>query len=305
MARHFSSDPWSETQPTHTAQTPEWAESQSKRSCCSGCFWFFLAPALFLISSLLVYLFFPGRTNILIMGLDVREQDSYVGRTDTLILSTIEPWLPYAGMLSIPRDLWVTIPNRGENRVNAAHFFAEAEQPGSGPNATMLTVSSNFGVDVDYYIRIRFIGLLEVVDALGGITVELPDEISGAISEDQQLNAEEALALVRDRAGSDDFFRLQRGQIFLKALLKNMLSPSNWSRLPQVIKALSQFVDTDLPIWLWPRLSLAVLRSGVENIDSRLITRQLTIPFTTQEGAQVLAPNWELINPILLEMFDQ
>ena len=304
MTQHLSSDPWSETQPTPTAQTPKWAGPKPKRSCCCGCFWFFLAPSIFLISSLLVYFFFPGRTNILVMGLDVREQDSYLGRTDTLILSTVEPWQPYAGMLSIPRDLWVTIPNFGENRVNAAHFLAEAEQPGSGPHATMLTVSSNFGVDVDYYVRIRFIGLLEVVDALGGITIELPDEITGSTSGDQ-LDAEQALALVRDRAGSDDFFRMQRGQIFLKALLKNMLSPRNWSRLPQVLGALSQFMDTDVPIWIWPRLGLAVLRSGVENIDSHLITRELTIPFTTQGGAQVLAPNWELINPILLEIFDQ
>ncbi|MBC8504632.1 MAG: LCP family protein, partial [Chloroflexi bacterium] len=291
--------------PPHSAQPQGWADPQSNRSCCGGCFCFPLAPATLLAFTFILYFLFPGRTNILIMGLDVREQDSYVGRTDTLILSTVEPWQPYTGMLSIPRDLWVTIPSVGENRVNTAHFFAETEQPGSGPNAAMLTVSSNFGVDVDYYVRIRFIGLLEVVDALGGITVDLPDEITGAISGDQQLDAEDALALVRDRAGSDDFFRMQRGQIFLKALLKNMLAPGNWLQLPQVLEALSESVDTDIPIWLWPRLGLAVFRYGVENIDSRVITRQMTIPFTTEGGAQVLAPNWDEINPVILEIFDQ
>jgi len=239
------------------------------------------------------------------MGLDVREQDSYVGRTDTLILTTVEPWQPYAGMLSIPRDLWVTIPNYGENRVNAAHFFAEADQPGNGPEAALLTVSSNFGVDVDYYVRIRFIGLLEIIDALGGISVLLPQELSGIISGDQPLNPEDALALLRDREGSDDFFRMQRGQIFLIALLKNMLAPENISRLPQTLEAFSKFIDTDVPVWLWPRLSIAVLRYGVENLDSRLISREMTIPFTTSVGAHVLAPNWEVINPVLLEMFGQ
>ena len=305
MTRYSSSDPWSETQPTHIAKTPEWAEPPRRRSCCGGCFWFLLASTISFTFILLLYFLFPGRTNILVMGLDVREQDSYVGRTDTLILTTVEPWQPYAGMLSIPRDLWVTIPNYGENRVNAAHFFAEADQPGNGPEAALLTVSSNFGVDVDYYVRIRFIGLLEIIDALGGISVLLPQELSGIISGDQPLNPEDALALLRDREGSDDFFRMQRGQIFLIALLKNMLAPENISRLPQTLEAFSKFIDTDVPVWLWPRLSIAVLRYGVENLDSRLISREMTIPFTTSGGAYVLAPNWEVINPVLLEMFGQ
>lgn len=304
LTHYPPSDPWSTTQPT-TPDSSNWAEPTRKRSCCGGCLWSLAAPGLVLALILLLYLLFPGRTNILLMGLDVREPNSYLGRTDTLILTTIEPWQPYAGMLSIPRDLWVTIPNYGENRVNAAHFLVEADQPGGGPEAAMLTVSSNFGVDVDYYVRIRFIGLLEVVDALGGIALELPQDMSGYSAGDHLLDAEQALALIRDRSGSDDFFRMERGQIFLKALLKNMLSPSNWPRLPQTLQALSEFVDTDLPVWLWPRLAFGLLRLGLENIDSRVITREMTYPFTTTGGAQVLAPNWNAINPVLMEMFEQ
>jgi len=311
LTHYPSSDPWSETQPTYATHPrpnlPEWAELPRKRSCCcaSSCLWGLAAPSLALTLILLVYLLYPWRTNILLMGLDVREPDSYLGRTDTLILTTIEPWRPYAGMLSIPRDLWVTIPSYGENRVNAAHFLAEADHPGAGPGAVMLTVSFNFGVDVDYYIRIRFIGLLEVVDAMGGIVVELPRDMSGYPAGEHLLDAEQALALVRDRAGSDDFFRMERGQIFLKALLKNMLAPANWPRLPQTLRAMSEFVDADLPVWLWPRLGFAALRLGVRNIDARVITREMTYPFTTAGGAQVLAPNWSAINPVLMEMFGQ
>ena len=88
------------------------------------------------------YLFFPNRTNILLLGLDYTDPWNSVGRTDTLILSTFVMPDSYVGMLSIPRDLWVTIPGYGENRINTAHFFAEAKQAGSGPAQTIETIES-------------------------------------------------------------------------------------------------------------------------------------------------------------------
>lgn len=239
------------------------------------------------------------------MGIDSRDPESTLGRTDTLILTTITPWEPYVGMLSIPRDLWVTIPGYGQDRVNAAHFYAEASQAGSGPEATMQTISHNFGLDVDYHIRIRFVGFLSMVEALGGLEVELPEPMSGYPAGTHKLDSELALALVRDRAGSDDFSRMARGQIIIKAFIKRLLTPSALIRLPQTLAALSDFIETDVPVWLWPRLVVASLRVGTDKFDSRIITREMTNPFTTSGGAQVLAPNWDLINPILLEMFGQ
>jgi LCP family protein required for cell wall assembly len=309
MNQQQPADPWSETQPTQTPYQPEerlaWAEPKRKRPCCSGCFLAVITPFILLAGILLIYLLFPGRTNILVFGLDSRDPDSLLGRTDTIILTTIEPWQPYTGMLSIPRDLWVDIPQYGENRINAAYFFAEADQPGSGPEAIMQTISASFGVDVDYYVRIRFIGFLSVVDALGGIEVELPRAMSGYPAGVHQLDAELALALVRDRAGSDDFSRMERGQLFIKAVLKHLLSPEAMTNIPQTLDAFSSFIETDIPIWLWPRLAFALLRLGPEGLDARIITREMTNPFTTSGGAQVLAPNWELINPVLMEIFGQ
>lgn len=299
-----------DTQPTQTpyqpAQRVEWAEPpRRRRSCCGGCFLAFFAPSALVFGALLLYLLFPGRTNILIFGIDSRNPNSLLGRTDTLILSTVEPWQPYIGTLSIPRDLWATIPNYGEDRINTAYFYAEAEQPGSGPEAIMQAVNSNFGVDVDYYVRIRFIGLLSLIEAMGGLQIELPEAMSGYSAGVHELTPELALALVRDRAGSDDFSRMQRGQLFLRAVLKSLLSANNISQYPQIIAALSEFVETDVPMWMWPRLGVGLLRLGPEEIDSRIISREMTTPFTTSGGAQVLAPNWEMINPVLLEMFGQ
>ncbi len=310
MNQNSQPEPWSETQPTQTSYQPEqrveWAEPpKRRRSCCGGCFLGLFIPTALIISALFLYLLFPGRTNILIFGIDSREPNSLLGRTDTLILSTVEPWQPYAGMLSIPRDLWVTVPNYGEDRINTAYFYAEAEQPGSGPAAIMQAVQTNFGVDVDYYVRIRFIGLLGLIDAMGGLQIELPEAMSGYPAGVHELTPELALALVRDRAGSDDFSRMQRGQIFVKAVLKSMLSPNNISQYPQIFAALSEFIETDVPGWMWPRLGVGLLRLGSDGIDAHIITREMTTPFTTSGGAQVLSPNWELINPVLLEIFGQ
>ena len=108
-----------------------------------------------------IYLFIPVRTNILLLGIDRSPVGTNLGRSDTMILTTIVPPQPYVGMLSIPRDLWVSIPGNGENRINTAHFFAETEKTGSGPAAAVRTIHENFGVDVDAYVRFNFEGLIK------------------------------------------------------------------------------------------------------------------------------------------------
>jgi LCP family protein required for cell wall assembly len=269
---------------------------------CLGCLMFML-PILLFVLALGLYFLFPMRTNILIMGIDYAEPPSYVARTDTLILTTVEPWEPYVGMLSIPRDLWVMIPGVGENRINTAHFYAEAAQPGSGPRATMDTVAYNFGVNPDYYIRIRFEGFREVVDAMGGVVIELPEPMAGYPAGTHFLAPRKALAFVRHRATSDDFHRMSNGQFMMRAILKNMLLPRNWPNIPGVLKASMKVIETDIPLWLWPRLALAVMRVGPDGIDSHVINREMVTSFITNQGADVLSPDWLQINLLVDQMF--
>jgi hypothetical protein len=169
----------------------------------------------------------------------------------------------------------------------------------------MDAIQQNFGVDVSYFIRIRFSGFKDIVDAMGGIDVNLPEAMSGYEAGEHHLDGTQALALVRDRSGSDDFFRMGRGQIFLKSALQEMIKPAFWPHLPQVFQAISQSVDTNIPIWQWPRLGLALVRAGSGGIDSRTISRDMVHPFTTSGGANVLGPNWDATNPVLMEMFGQ
>lgn len=286
-------------------ENPQWGEEPSRRRRSAG--WWIPAALVGLLLGLScsVYLLAPIRTNVLLLGIDRRPGETNASRTDTMILTTIEPLQPYVGMLSIPRDLWVTLPDGSQNRINTAHFFAEAASPGSGPDAAKQAVAQNFGVTVDGYVRLNFQGLSDIVDSLGGLEIDLPQAMSGYAAGHHTLDGVQALAFVRDRAGSDDFARMGRGQLFLKALVRQILRPALWPRLPAVLTALLRSVDTDLPWWMWPRIGLAVLRVGGDGVDGRVITREMAPGFTTSGGAQVLAPNWDRINPILKEMFNQ
>lgn len=248
------------------------------------------------------YFLAPLRTNVLILGIDPRD-DSDLGRTDINIMLTVIPLKPYVGMLSIPRDLWLPIPGHGENRINTAHFFAEIDNPGSGPATTAQVIHDNFGVTLPYYVRVRFDGFKGLINAMGGVTVDLPTDMNGLEAGEHHLDGDEALAFVRNRTGSDDFFRMQHTQLLMISAAKQMINPTFWPRIPDVLTASKAFIDTNLPVWQWPRLGLAVLRAGSKGVDNRTITRDMVTPFITDGGADVLRPNWDQIHPVVKEMF--
>lgn len=252
---------------------------------------------------LATYFFAPLRTNLLVLGIDYAPPGSNVGRSDTIMLASVVPLKPRVTILSIPRDLWVIIPGIGENRINTAHFFAEAQQPGAGPQKAMETIRQNFGIGVGYYLRVRFEGVKEVVDALGGVDIELAEPMAGYPPGRHHLTGNKALAFARSRLGADDFFRMEQGQILVKSALRQMLNPVYWPRLPAVTLTFLRNVDTNIPVWLWPRLLLALLRAGPDGIDNRTIQREMVTPFTTDQGASVLLPDWSQINQLIAEMF--
>ncbi len=260
---------------------------------------------IWVLSVLFIFIFFftPFRVTTLVLGIDRPPKNSWTGRSDTIILTTLPPVLPQVSMLSIPRDLWLTIPGHYENRINTAHYFAEMEFPGTGMQAAKEAVELNFGINVDYVVRVKFDGFIGIVDALGGVTVDLPTDMSGLAAGKHHLDGTDALKFVRDRTGSDDFFRQQRGQLFISSAIKQALSPVSWPRLPVVFAAVAQAIETDLPIWLWPRVGYGVLFSAIKGFDAHTFDRNSITPWVTNEGAQVLLPNWDLMNPLIDGLF--
>lgn len=303
----MNTDPLAPTRPHYDVDL--WAERKNiqrrqsiQKSLEIGCLIMMVILACVLIFGV-GFMLLPGRTNLLILGIDRAPEGTDASRSDTNMLVTYHPIKPYLGMLSIPRDLWVPIPGVGENRINTAHFFAESANPGSGPQAALETIRQNFGVQVNYYLRIRFNGLVDIINALGGLDIELENPMAGYPAGKHHLDGDQALAFVRDRSGTDDFFRMNQGQYFLMGLVEQLINPQSWSRLPGVLRAWNNSIDTNFPLWQWPRLAMTLLRTGPAGIDNRVISREMVTPTTTSDGAQILMPVWEEINQVVKEMF--
>jgi LCP family protein required for cell wall assembly len=257
------------------------------------------------------------RTTVLIMGLDRRPEQGDVVRSDTMLLLTVSPSGPRAALLSIPRDLYVNIPGRGQDRINTAHFWGENAAAGNGPTLAMQTVQQNFGVTVNHYVRIDFEGFRAIVDAAGGVDILVeqaivddayPTEDYGTMRIEipaglQHMDGETALRYARTRHGSSDFDRARRQQQILTALARNLLRPEGWLRIPAVYQAVSEHVESDLSTGDMLALAAVLYRVGPEEIERRTIEREMTQSWITPGGASVLLPRWELIQPLVQELF--
>jgi LCP family protein required for cell wall assembly len=255
---------------------------------------------------LTIYLFFPAKETLLVLGIDRAFENTAIGRSDTNILLSVRPFSGTASIFSIPRDLWVTIPGYGENRINAAHYFGEGEQAGNGPRLAIMTIEDNFGIQIDHYMRIRLEKFPQIVDAMGGVELQLETAMAGYPAGTHILNGTQTLAFVRDRAGTDDFFRMAQGQVFLNSFIRTVLKPSNWLKFPAVIIASVQTIDTDIPLWQLPRVLVSTVRSFLfKNIDYVILQREMVVPWVTPAGAQVLLPDWPQIQPVIQNEFGQ
>lgn len=259
----------------------------------------------------------PPRTNVLVLGVDARPEEGMVTRTDTIILATVDPAQPYVGMLSIPRDLYVEIPGYGLQRINAAHVFAEADGPGTGPRKVAETVEHNFGVPVHRTLRLNFEGFVAIIDAAGGVTVNVekpfvdydyPTPDYGVMTVQfeagrEHMDGERALQYARSRHASTDYDRSARQQQLIAALTKQLVNPLNWWRWPGVMLAYWQNVETDLTLIDAMALAPAVLWVGPDGIEQRVFEPGMMQGRTTEAGASVAEPNWDGLRPVLDEMF--
>lgn len=255
------------------------------------------------------------RINILLLGLDRRPDEQY-SRTDTMILSTIDPVSLSAAMLSIPRDLWVTIPGYGESRINTAHYTGEKEKyPGGGPALAKKTVQYNFGIPVHYYVRVDFEGFKKIVDTLGGIDINVKNTIQDDEYPDdnygydplyipaglQHMDGELALKYSRTRHGRGDFDRAYRQQEVLLAIRDKALQLNLLPKAPELMVALADTVQTDLqPSDI---LNLVQMADKIKEVKTVVIDESLGTPHITPTGAWVLIPNREKIRPMIDELF--
>jgi LCP family protein required for cell wall assembly len=249
-----------------------------------------------------------SRVNILVMGLDYGDWEGREGpaRTDSMILFTLDPLTQTAGMLSIPRDLWVNIPGYGYNKINTAYFLGEAEGlPGGGPGLAIRTVEEFLGVPINFYAQIDFRAFEAFIDELGGIEVEVIDEISvDPIGPEntlvlqpglQVLDGPTTLAYARNRDTiGNDFDRAQRQQQVIMAIRDRILSldmlPLLIQKAPILYSQLASGVHTNMT--LQQTISLAWLAQQIptENIQRVSIGPDQVIMDVSPDGFSILRP---------------
>ncbi|RID84985.1 LytR family transcriptional regulator [Mesobacillus zeae] len=197
----------------------------------------------------------PKHDNIsmLIMGVDdskTRDQGKAT-RTDALILATFNKDDKTVKMVSIPRDSYVYIPaEEKRDKITHAHVYG-------GEEGTIETVEEMFDIPVDYFVKLNFDAFIDVVEALGGIKVDVPVEFTEQNSKDtgdaihlkkgvQELNGEEALALARTRKIDNDIERGKRQQLVLKAIIDKAISAGSLTKYGDVMEALGDNITTNM-----------------------------------------------------------
>jgi LCP family protein required for cell wall assembly len=264
-----------------------------------------------------------GRINILLLGIDQRPQEKGYYRTDTMIVFTIDPASGDIGMLSIPRDLWVTIPGYGEGRINTAHVVGDLQKrPGGGPALAKETVAQLLGQPIHYYIRINFEGFLKILNEIGCIEIDVPYDINDPTFPDNNygydpfyikaghycMDAETALKYARTRHADSDFGRMERQQQVILAIKNKILSagqlPHLIARAPVLLTTLADSVQTDIPATQQILLANLARRLNTANLRRLVIDRSMAVGTVTASGASVLMPQMEVLRPAVEAFFN-
>ncbi len=260
--------------------------------------------------------------NILLIGLDARpaEQDS---RADTQIIIHIDPAAKTAAMVAIPRDLWVPIPGYDPGRINSAFQKGETDKtkiPGGGPSLAMWTIEDNFGIPIRYYAQVDFSGFERIIDTMGGLTIDVPrplvDNEFPLNSADgsygvtrlyipaglQHMDGRTALAYARSRHADSDLGRNFRQQQVLLALRQQGLNLNLITKLDELAGHLTDSVKTNLDlseIGAIAQLAKEIDKDSIQTvqIDADMVTEKFI------DRADVLVPNWDLINPKIAQAF--
>lgn len=199
-------------------------------------------------------------TYMLIIGSDAREGDTF-SRSDVIMLARVDEDDATVTLVSVPRDTMVTSPSGQLEKINAAYNY--------GPASTVRAVSEFAGVDISHYVEVDFDGLKEVVDALGGVTVDVPEDIvagNGGTSLSagvQVLDGEQALAYARERynVSGGDFGRAQAQRQIVEAIVREVLASSPME-IPGLVSQLAQSISTDLSVPDIASYALEIQRAG-------------------------------------------
>ncbi|MBP7249914.1 MAG: LCP family protein [Selenomonas sp.] len=190
--------------------------------------------------------------HVMILGVDQRADD--VGRSDTLMVATLDTESGKGALLSVPRDTRLAIDGHGYDKANHAYAFG-------GHALSMSTVENLLGVPMDHYLIINTSAFERIIDAIGGVDINVEkrmhyedpwDDNGGLVIDlypgEQHMDGKKAIQYVRYRDGEGDIGRIGRQQKFMQAVLAKVISPEILPRLPKLIEEVSSAVKTDMSL---------------------------------------------------------
>ena len=271
-----------------------------------------------------------SRVNVLVMGYDFGDWDSERAcpcRSDTMIVLTIDPVTKTAGMLSVPRDMYVNIPGlNAYNRINAALYLGDLYKlPGGGPVLAMKTVENFLGIPIQYYALVDFTVFEKMIDTIGGVCLNIPVKVDvGVLYEpgtvtlqpgNQCLSGKVALGFARARDVSQgvamgDVERAQNQQLVILAIRDKVLAPGNFLNLmaqaPTLYNELSGGISTNLPLPDAMRLAVLAKDVSLGNIQHGVIDYSMMQDGTTNLAgieAAILRPYPDKIRELVDKIF--
>jgi len=206
-----------------------------------------------------------GPVNVLLLGIDRRPGEGGPARMDAIIIARLDPQQRRVALLSLPRDLMVSIPGFGQARINAASVYGELyPQLGGGAVSARNTVSQLLGIPIDYVVHIDFQGFIKAVDAVGGVTIDVPTELYDSqyptmdygyttvhfLPGPQHMDGETALKYARVRHMDSDFERIKRQQqVILGAVaqLRGQNALEQLNSVASISNALRGYLTFDIP----------------------------------------------------------
>lgn len=242
----------------------------------------------------------PSQINILLLGADRRPWDRQF-RTDTIILVTLNSDLGQVNITSFPRDLYITIPGYGMDRINTAWTHG-------GYKLLSQTFKHNFGVVPDYYALIEFSSFKKIIDNLGGLDVNVTETVSDYRSGywvtipagNVHMDADDVLWYVRTRKTTNDIARNRRQQEVLQAIFEKLVSMDALRRAPEFYNLYKDSVQSDIGLvdalkWLPFAAKIAESR----NFHQYALTYNHVYDYITPGGAMVLVPNQEQMMKVI------
>jgi LCP family protein required for cell wall assembly len=253
------------------------------------------------------------RLNILLLGIDHRGDEPIEGsRSDTIMVVSIDPPSKSVVMVSLPRDLYVSIPGYYQQRINVAHTVG-------GPALVAQTIQANFGIQIDNFARVDFSGFEQVVDAIGGVVID----VERPVKDDEYptddygtmrlfippgpllMDGKTALMYARSRHSESDFGRSKRQQRVLVALRERAMQLNIASKVPTLLGIAQKAISTDLDAGEMVSLGRLGLEIERDRIKTVVVDENYASPFLGPNGENLLMPSRQAIQQAILRAFNE